>query len=106
MSLILVSCEMPTQWAAQFALQIHAVSVTLHSLFILQYCMYQLELLFWLLVCLQFMYIQYVYLSIVMHTNIAHNLRTPQLARQLDLSAEINTCSIIFLSEEDILIKC
>ena len=33
--------------------------------------MYQLELVFWLLVCLQFMYLQYnVYLSIVVHTNI------------------------------------
>ena len=52
----------------------------------------QLELVFWLLVRLQFMYFQYnVYLSIVVRTNIVfflyiytqviqNNLRTPQLA--------------------------
>ena len=51
--------------------------------------MYQLELVFRLLVRLQFMYFQYnmVYLSIVVCTNIVYihtviqnNLRTPQLA--------------------------
>ena len=55
-------------------LGIHAASGTLYSLFVLQYSwvyMYQLELVFRLLVRLQFMYFQYnVYLSIVVRTNI------------------------------------
>ena len=74
-------------------LGIHAASGTLYSLFVLQYSsvyMDQLELVFRLLVRLQFMYFQYnVYLSIVVRTNIVffiythmiqNNLRTPQLA--------------------------
>ena len=43
-------------------LGIHAASGTLYSLLVLQYSlvyMYQLELVFRLLVCLQFMYFQY-----------------------------------------------
>ena len=55
-------------------LGIHAASGTLYSLFVLQYpsvYMDQLELVFRLLVRLQFMYFQYnVYLSIVVRTNI------------------------------------
>ena len=55
-------------------LGIHAASGTLYSLFILQYSSVytdQLELVFRLLVRLQFMYFQYnVYLSIVVRTNI------------------------------------
>ena len=68
--------------------------------------MYQLELVFRLLVRLQFMYFQYnVYLSIVVRTNIykyiyiyiythviQNNLRTPQLAgfaRQLGCNKKI-----------------
>ena len=89
-----------------FILGLHAASGTLYSLFILEYSlvyMYQLELVFRLLVRLQLMYLQYnVYLSIVVRTYIyiyiythviQNNLRTPQLAgfaRQLGCKNWLN----------------
>ena len=55
----------------QFSLVYITAFGTLQSLFVMQYSrvyMDQLELIFWLLVHLQFMYLQYMYLSIVVHT--------------------------------------